>query len=222
MTAVTEEGIKKRPSAPERSTILLGTRDVHLLPVLRAQLWRTGEMAHVTVAISLAQLRAQSEASAASVIVVDLSLLHSNSGDSVLAELTAVAPLIFLLEPTQIHRTAQLLALSDSTECVIRAGEFAPLLAALIERRIRWAGRAASPAQTQLPASFGEILRHEINNPLTGILGNAEMLLAQRDRLPIPAVQRLETVVDLAVRLRETIRRLSQQCDPARASVHTA
>lgn len=222
MAVVTEEGTKKRPPAPERNTILLGTRDVHLLPVLRAQLWRTGELAHVAFATSLAQLRAQSEASPASVIVLDLVLLNPNSGDSVLAELTAGAPLILLLEPAEVHRTAQLLALSDNTECVIRAGEFAPLLAALIERRIRWAGRAALPAQTQLPASFGEILRHEINNPLTGILGNAEMLLAERNRLPIPAVQRLETVVDLAVRLRETIRRLSQQCDPARASVHTA
>ena len=53
------------------------------------------------------------------------------------------------------------------------------------------------------------MLRHEINNPLTGILGNAEMALAHRERLPDAAAKRLEIVVDLAVRLRETIRRLS-------------
>jgi signal transduction histidine kinase len=52
-------------------------------------------------------------------------------------------------------------------------------------------------------------LRHEINNPLTGILGNAELLLGQRDGLPAPVIQRLQTVVELAVRLRETIRRFS-------------
>jgi len=56
---------------------------------------------------------------------------------------------------------------------------------------------------------FGEILRHEMNNPLTGILGNAELLLAQREDLPVAAVRRLETIADLAMRLRETIRRLS-------------
>src|SRR5258707_19102 len=56
---------------------------------------------------------------------------------------------------------------------------------------------------------FGEILRHEVNNPLTGILGNTELLLARRDRLPPGAVERLETIAELAVRLRETVRRLS-------------
>jgi signal transduction histidine kinase len=60
-----------------------------------------------------------------------------------------------------------------------------------------------------MPPEFAEMLRHEINNPLTGILGNAEMVLAHRDRLPAAAAKRLEIVVDLAVRLRETIRRLS-------------
>ncbi|PYU24390.1 MAG: hypothetical protein DMG30_09160 [Acidobacteria bacterium] len=58
-------------------------------------------------------------------------------------------------------------------------------------------------------ADFGEILRHEVNNPLTGILGNAEMLLAKRDYLPASAIERLETIAHLAVRLRETVRRLS-------------
>ena len=43
----------------------------------------------------------------------------------------------------------------------------------------------------------------------TGILGNAELLLSHRDRLSAVDTRRLQTVVDLAVRLRETIRRLS-------------
>ena len=63
---------------------------------------------------------------------------------------------------------------------------------------------------------FGEVLRHELNNPLTGILGNAELLLAEirrsnDGRLPLGGLQRLETIAALAVRLRETIRRLSQE-----------
>jgi signal transduction histidine kinase len=56
---------------------------------------------------------------------------------------------------------------------------------------------------------FGEALRHELNNPLTGILGNAELLLARPDRLPPGATDRLKTIADLAVHLRETVRRLS-------------
>jgi len=63
---------------------------------------------------------------------------------------------------------------------------------------------------------FGQILRHELNNPLTGILGNAELLLAEirrsaDDRLPRGGTQRLETIAALAVRMRETIRRISQE-----------
>jgi signal transduction histidine kinase len=65
------------------------------------------------------------------------------------------------------------------------------------------------------------MLRHEVNNPLTGILGNAEMLLKLRTEMPHHAVARLETIAELAVRLRETIRRLSDcweaQHDSARA-----
>jgi signal transduction histidine kinase len=69
-----------------------------------------------------------------------------------------------------------------------------------------------------LRENFGEVFRHELNNPLTGILGNAELLLAEIHRnrdgqLPAGGLQRLETIAALAVRLRETIRRLSQEWD---------
>src|SRR5271168_5281786 len=70
---------------------------------------------------------------------------------------------------------------------------------------------------------FGEVLRHELNNPLTGILGNAELLLAEirrgnDNRLPLGGLQRLETIAALAVRLRETIRRLSQEWEVRNAA----
>ena len=67
------------------------------------------------------------------------------------------------------------------------------------------------PPWAKFSVDIGEIFRHEINNPLTGILGNAELLLGHRDRLSAVDTQRLQTVVDLAVRLRETIRRLSNE-----------
>src|SRR5580704_17373470 len=62
---------------------------------------------------------------------------------------------------------------------------------------------------------FSHVLRHELNNPLTGILGNAELLLAEVKRknleLPPTAVRRLEIIVALAVRMRETVRRLGDE-----------
>jgi nitrogen-specific signal transduction histidine kinase len=62
---------------------------------------------------------------------------------------------------------------------------------------------------------FGEVLRHELNNPLTGILGNAELLLVELRRkhpeLPAQFESRLATIADLAVRMRETVRQLSEK-----------
>ena len=74
---------------------------------------------------------------------------------------------------------------------------------------------------------FGEVLRHELNNPLTGILGNAELLLAEirrtpDARLPPGGLQRLETIATLAVRLRETIRRLSQEWELREAQLRNS
>ena len=62
---------------------------------------------------------------------------------------------------------------------------------------------------------FAEIFRHELNNPLTGILGNAELLLLDARRgkflLPAESLKRLETISSLAVRLRETVRELGDR-----------
>jgi signal transduction histidine kinase len=73
-----------------------------------------------------------------------------------------------------------------------------------------------NPGEPLKSEDFGEVLRHELNNPLTGILGNAELLLAEirrndDGRLPPGGLQRLETITALAVRMRETIRRISQE-----------
>jgi signal transduction histidine kinase len=43
-------------------------------------------------------------------------------------------------------------------------------------------GTSASAAELARDESFAELLRHELNNPLTGILGNAQLLLAEMRR----------------------------------------
>jgi signal transduction histidine kinase len=74
--------------------------------------------------------------------------------------------------------------------------------------------RTAEPEAPTEERDFGEVLRHELNNPLTGILGNAELLLVEFRRaaveLPPEAKLRLETIAALAVRMRETVRQLSE------------
>jgi signal transduction histidine kinase len=72
---------------------------------------------------------------------------------------------------------------------------------------------------------FGEVLRHELNNPLTGILGNAELLLLEvrRGHLEMAPhnLQRLEIIAELAVRMRETVRQLSDRWQSAGGELST-
>ncbi|MCU1264667.1 MAG: hypothetical protein JWM21_985 [Acidobacteria bacterium] len=57
-------------------------------------------------------------------------------------------------------------------------------------------------------------VRHEINNPLTGILGQAQLLL--REELNPKARRRAETIEQLARRLATTVAELRQVQKPAR------
>jgi signal transduction histidine kinase len=55
-------------------------------------------------------------------------------------------------------------------------------------------------------------VRHEINNPLTGILGQAQLLL--REDLNERTRKRAETIEQLAVRLRDIVAQLRQVQKP--------
>ncbi len=51
-------------------------------------------------------------------------------------------------------------------------------------------------------------VRHEINNPLTGVLGQAQLLL--REELNEKTRKRVQTIEELAVRMRDTVAQLRQ------------
>lgn len=131
-------------------------------------------------------------------------------------QLTKFAPVVVAAEPERQFELASLIS-AGAVDFVARTEPFLPIVAGLLERRVR-STQIAATAPPRFPgddfdANFGEILRHEVNNPLTGILGNAELLLARRSKLPLATVTRLQTIAELAVRLRETIRRLSNAWD---------
>ena len=143
-------------------------------------------------------------------ILFDCDLLEGAALAESLAQLTALAPVIVLAPLDRQAEIAPFVAAGE-VEFVARAGDFVTTAASLIERRVRRAEKLNSTPETlwaDLPGEIRAIFRHEINNPLTGILGNAEMLLAHGERFSAVDTQRLQTVVRLAVRLRETIRRL--------------
>jgi hypothetical protein len=76
--------------------------------------------------------------------------------------------------------------------------------------------------RTDIPGDIETIFRHEIDNRPMGILGNAELVLAHADRLSPTDTQRLQTVVDLSVRLRETVRRLGNVLERQLSSAKSA
>jgi signal transduction histidine kinase len=147
--------------------------------------------------------------------------------DAVVTSMAVYAPVVVI---GTAERRAELAALIDAgaADYVKRDGGCLSSALGLIRRRLRQAQRVADSTQEHFEDAaedFGEVLRHELNNPLTGILGNAELLLAEVHRrndgtFPHGGEQRLETIAALAVRLRETVRRLSQEWEARQHPVH--
>ena len=169
---------------------------------------------------SFLELRQRSIACTPGAILVDCQLIEDVPIVETIYRLAAIAPVI-VVAPLEWQTEIATLVASGNVDFVARVGDFVPLAASLVGRLIsKTTAREAFAAsfQHQSRCDMGELFRHEINNPLTGILGNAELLLSHRDRLPTGDTQRLQTVVDLAVRLRETIRRLSNSWEEQSAS----
>jgi signal transduction histidine kinase len=209
---------------PNERSALLGTADSALSRKLVREMTRFARQDAVFIASRLPDLRERLSEGATRVIFLDEALLKGAPLTEVLRQLTEAAPVVFLASFAWQEEIAQFVAEGD-VEFVAREGDYISLIASLIERRLRWAERSDSPLGppwAELPGDMAEIFRHEINNPLTGILGNAELLLAHRDRMPPVDTQRLQTVVDLAVRLRETVRRLSNGLESQQQSLKSA
>ena len=56
-------------------------------------------------------------------------------------------------------------------------------------------------------------IRHEINNPLTGVLGQAQLLL--REELSERSRKRVQTIEELAIRLRDIVGQLREVQRPS-------
>ncbi|MGH9573150.1 MAG: histidine kinase dimerization/phospho-acceptor domain-containing protein [Candidatus Acidiferrales bacterium] len=171
---------------------------------------RTESMMPVVTTRDFGQLRVLSARFQPAAILLDEALIEGASLVEPLARLASLAPVV-LIAPVERQSEIAGIVASGDVDFVARTGDYASLAVGLMERRLRAArNKGFSPESWgDFPEDIGEVFRHEINNPLTGILGNAELLLSHRDRLSQIDTQRLQTVVDLAVRLRETTRRLS-------------
>lgn len=138
--------------------------------------------------------------------------------EAVVAPLAVHAPVV-VIGPAEKRGELAGLIESGAADFVERKTNVFAEARGLIQRRLRQAEQDLAAAQGSLDdgeEDFGQVLRHELNNPLTGILGNAELLLGEIRRkkdgkVPSTGEQRLETIATLAVRLRETVRRLSEE-----------
>ncbi len=67
---------------------------------------------------------------------------------------------------------------------------------------------AAYEARLTEVADLAAHVRHEINNPLTGLMGQAQLLL--REELSEKSRRRVETIMQLAARIRDTVAELRE------------
>ncbi len=217
-------------------TILVVSGDAALCAAARREF--EGRIAGLRVAsvTSVAAARRILEEETPAVIVLEEATIapEAEGPRGIVPRLDAVVTLLAVYAPVVVigtaERRSELAALIDAgaADYVMRDGGCLPSALGLIQSRLRQARRMADSAREPFEGAeedFGEVLRHELNNPLTGILGNAELLLAEvhrkKDgRLPQGGEQRLETIAALAVRLRETVRRLSQEWEARQNPVH--
>lgn len=217
-------GVARKAMTLPDHTPLLGIADEVLAQRLSCEVERVARAGHALVVSDLVRLCELAGRITPGVVVLDTDLPGREPLDGLLRQLTAAAPVILIAPPERQFEVARLVA-GGEVEFVARVGDFIPLVIRLVERRLRWADMSASMLALPWGASdadLGTIFRHEINNPLTGILGNAELVLAHRDHLSAVDTQRLQTVVDLAVRLRETVRRLSNAWERQHPAVKSA
>lgn len=64
-------------------------------------------------------------------------------------------------------------------------------------------------------------VNHEINNPLTAILGNTQLLLMGKEKLSGDVVAKLETIEKSAIQIRETTAKLMSIIEPVKSSYST-
>jgi len=204
--------------APEQAApkIQIVCADSGLAAQYRTELVRCGELRACAIAASPAEAHKLFQQSAPLVTLLDESAVPAAEALEPAVALLAESAPVVVVAALERQPDLAFLMLSGAADFVPRSGSFVAIAAGRVERRVRLAAVAADlPAfpGREFAGDFAEIFRHELNNELTGILGNAELLLSRRDRLPPEAVDRLRTIAQLAVRVRETVRRVSHAWD---------
>jgi signal transduction histidine kinase len=217
-------------------SILLVSDDAALCAAARREFEETIVGLRVAAVSNVEAARRILEEDAPAVILLEEASVVAKTGqrrgaapalDALVTSLAIYAPVVVIGAAERRKELTTLIA-AGAADYVARNNDCLPVALGLIQRRLRQAQNLMDGAPYLAGGGtedFGEVLRHELNNPLTGILGNAELLLAEIRRkddgkLPHGGRQRVETIAVLAVRLRETVRRLSQEWESWRDPAH--
>jgi len=200
-------------SQEERSALesgmLCGTANRELAERICRELEAGDRPGQVSVAENLIDFVDNLAQACPRVIVLDDDLVGGAPLLEFLRQLNESAPVVLIASFDRQNEVAKMVA-AGKVEFVGRQGDYSSLAAHLALRHLRTDEQLGEAAlRAPMSDEVAEIFRHDINNPLTGILGNAELVLSHGAKLAPADIQRLQTVVELAVRLRETIRRLS-------------
>ena len=205
--------------------MLLVSNDAGFCAAMRREFYSSALRVRAAAVSSVAAARRILEEGSPGVILLEEDAVDcfetgeaGQSLEAVVAPLAVHAPVV-VIGPAEKRRELAGLIEAGAADFVERKTNALAEARGLIQQRLRQAEQDLAGAQDSLhdgEEDFGEVLRHELNNPLTGILGNAELLLAEIRRkkdgkVPGGGEQRLETIATLAVRLRETVRRLSEE-----------
>lgn len=211
----------------KEQTVLLVSNDAGFCAAMRKEFDASALRVRAAAVSSVAAARRILEEDSPGVILLEEEAVAGDgveakeagqSLEAVVAPLAVHAPVV-VIGPAEKRGELAGLIEAGAADFVERKTNALAEARGLIQRRLRQAEEDLAGAEDAIidgEEDFGEVLRHELNNPLTGILGNAELLLAEIRRkkdgkVPGGGEQRLETIATLAVRLRETVRRLSEE-----------
>jgi signal transduction histidine kinase len=225
-----------RAMGSRQRTILVVSNDAALCAAARREFEASIAGVRVASVTSVAAAQRIFEEDVPAVILLEEAAIapEVDGAQGIVPRLYAVVTSLAVYAPVVVigatARREELSTLIDAgvADYVKSDGGCLPLAMGMIQnhlRRVQQVAVSACEPFEEANEDFGEVLRHELNNPLTGILGNAELLLAEVHRekdgkLPHGGEQRLETIAALAVRLRETVSRLSQEWEARQHPVH--
>jgi signal transduction histidine kinase len=216
-------------------TVLLVSDDPSLWAAARRRLEVRDGHPRVAAVCSMSAAHRILEATAPAVILLEEAAVETEPEgplgkvlrlDAAVSSLAIHAPVV-VIGPAEREEELSVLIAAGVADYLVRSANCLTTALERVERRLQVAQDSNNGVARQAKASpdvsdasnredFGGILRHELNNPLTGILGNAELLLAEMRRqddgqFSKSGQQRAETIAALAVRMRETVRRLSER-----------